>query len=192
MCVSLSLTSLHTWLCLPRAELRCQRSHFQPLKTSSGLICSTVRSYTLSLLHIHITHTVFIYPLVRLRSTRAEKGEACQLRSTRARHNSAQHFHNFLDPCSETVLLTFSFFCEIRFHFPSDCLDFPPILKWNWHILFTPVHVFYRPLSFPSTSFSFSYIIFTLFFWSLILSFSFGSFQPDVTIELLLLLFILL
>lgn len=61
VCVSLPLTSLHTWLWSPLAELCCQQSHFQPLKTSSGLICCTLSSYTLLLLHIHVTHTVNVF-----------------------------------------------------------------------------------------------------------------------------------
>lgn len=73
VCVCLPLTSLHTWLCLPWAELCCQLTHFQPLKAGSGLICSTVFSYTLFLLHIHITHTHSL--------SSGGKVEACQLRS---------------------------------------------------------------------------------------------------------------
>lgn len=66
MCVCFSLAPHYTLGC-GRCWLNfaASQTHFQPLKMSSGLICSTARSYThFLLLHIHITHTVCLFTLL--------------------------------------------------------------------------------------------------------------------------------
>lgn len=171
--VSLSLTSLHTWLWLPLAELCCQQTHFQPLKTSSGLICSTARSYTLLLLHIHITHTVFIYPppLVRLlalgRWSRVLPAEihACACRSPELHWTPPQLYVPHLHLLTIFFLLFFFFFYSFasslfpahQFHLLCLFLFFSisSILIFIWNSSpYLPLHLFLfhclsRPLYLP-------------------------------------------